>query len=116
MKKLLLIIGVLGIIISCSDDNDSNEIEIDGTFTHQISDCDNSTNPEINYCTEYLWFNDDSTANIMFGGSDYGQKFSYNQNGDIIEFIIEVEPFSFKIESESVLIRIEDNEVWNKTE
>jgi len=96
MKKLLLIIGVLGIIISCSDDNDSNVIEIDGT--------------------EHIWFNDNSSANIMYGGVDYGIKFNYKQKGDIIEFITEDQPFSFRIESESVLIRIEDNEVWTKTE
>ncbi|MBJ2175880.1 hypothetical protein JBL43_16620 [Aureibaculum sp. A20] len=115
MKKILLILSVIGIMISCSDDNDSNEMEIDGTFTHRISDCDNSTNLEIN-CVEHIWFNDNSSANIMYGGIDYGIKFNYKINGDVIEFITENEPFSFRIESESVLIRIEDNEVWTKTE
>lgn len=115
MKKILLTISILGILTSCSESNDLSIIEIDGTFIHQIADCDNSTNPMEN-CTEYIWFNDSSTANIMLGGADYGQKFNYNQNGDIIEFITVNEPISFKIESESVLIRVEDNEVWNKAE
>tara|TARA_R110001583_G_scaffold167424_1_gene320202 strand:- start:2763 stop:3110 length:348 start_codon:yes stop_codon:yes gene_type:complete len=115
MKKVLLIFSVLGILISCSDNDDLSNIEIDGTFIHKIANCDNSTNPEEN-CDEYIWFNDSSTANIMFGGADFGQKFSYTQNGDIIKFMTKNEPFSFKIESESILIRIEDNEVWNKTE
>ena len=118
MKKILLIVTVIGILTSCSRKNDLDNLVIDGTFSHQIPDCEFSGNTEEN-CIEILWFNDDSSANIMFGGSDYGIKLNYNRKGDIIKFASFSETnvtFSFKIESENVLIRIEDNEIWHKEE
>jgi hypothetical protein len=116
MKKTFLIITVIGILISCSDKNDLDNIVIDGTFFHQIPDCEYSGNPE-ELCTELIYFNDNATANIIFGGADFGLRYNYLRNDDIIELTPEYgsgPTFSFKIQSESVLIRFEDNEIWNK--
>jgi hypothetical protein len=69
---------------SCSKDS-SPSIDINGTFIHNISDCDNSNNPEEN-CSEHIWFNDNSTATIMFGGNDFGTLLTYKIINNQIDF------------------------------
>jgi hypothetical protein len=115
MKNLYFLLVCFLTFTSCSKDS-SPSIDFNGTFIHNIADCDNSNNPEEN-CSEYIWFNDDSTASIMFGGSDFGisvpykiinnQIDFYNDNGTITEI-------SFKIIDNKTLERIEDGAIFSK--
>ncbi len=114
--RSILSLFLIGFSISCLHDIDIQNTEINGTFVHKITDCDNSANPEES-CTEYVWFNDNSTANIMIGGIDYGTRVTYKLINNRIDFYytngIKAE-LSFEIKNEMTLIRIEDNEIWNK--
>ena len=119
MKKVYLILFISLIFISCSKSDNANEsFEINGRFTHSISDCDNSGNPEIN-CVEFIEFIDNSTVDVLIGGGDIVFRTNYQLNKDKIEFE-EVGglnfSISFNIQNESTLDRIEDGEIWLKTE
>ncbi len=118
MKKLLLTLSFFGILTSCSDNSNLDNIEISGTFIHQIPNCDNSQNPEEG-CVELVWFNDNSMANLMVGGCDFGINTTYSRTGDKIYFTYETglkATISFKIQSDTVLVQIENNQIWNKEE
>lgn len=116
MKKVQFLIISIIVLISCSDDNSLNDLEITGVFLHQIPNCDNSGNPEEN-CWEQVWFGDNMKATLSYGGSDYGVSVDVLRKGNKIEFVYESgikAEVSFKIMNEDSLMRIEDNEVWDK--
>lgn len=115
MKNLYILLICFLIFTSCSKDS-SPSIDINGTFTHTLLNCVNSTNPEIN-CIEYIWFDDNSTATIMFGGSDFGISTTYTLINNRIDFYYDTgvkSELSFKIINETTLKRIDNDNVWLK--
>lgn len=116
MRKILLNISVLVFLISCSENNDINSIEIDGTFVHQIENCDNSNNPERN-CTEFIEFNKSGNVNVLIGGGDMMFSTNYSINNSKVEFEKSLGlnfDISFNIIDDTRLERIEDGEIWTK--
>lgn len=115
MKNLYILLVCFLIFNSCSKDS-SPSIDINGTFIHNIADCDNSNNPEEN-CSEYIWFNDESTASIMFGGSDFGISATYSVINNRIDLYYDngvQSEISFEIINEVTLKRIDNDNVWLK--
>jgi uncharacterized protein (UPF0333 family) len=117
MKNFYSVLFLTFLLVSCSK-SDSSTFEINGTFTHTLLNCDNSTNTEIN-CTEYVWFNDNSTATIMPDGSDFGISTTYTITNNRIDFYYEngvKSELSFEITNETTLTRIDNDDVWLKVE
>ncbi len=116
MKRIILILVLIGISTACNNDIEITNHDIEGEFTHAIANCDNSDNPELN-CIEHLWLNHDSTGSIMYGGIDYATKITYSISGNIITMNYpngnKVE-FSLEIENKDTLIRLDNNDVWIK--
>jgi len=115
MKNLSFFIILILVLFSCSK-NYSPSFDINGTFTHNITDCENSKNLEEN-CNEYIWFNDDSKDSIMFGGIDYGIPVTYKIINNQIDFYNNngtKSEISFKIIDENNLKQIENNSIWLK--
>jgi hypothetical protein len=113
MKNRILFLMLIGFLMSCSK---INNVNINGRFTHQINNCDNEGNNEIN-CTEFIEFIDDSTVNILIGGGDIVFRTNYQTNDNKI--ILEQTDFlnaniSFNIKNKTTLNRIENSEVWEK--
>jgi hypothetical protein len=120
MKSKYLILLVTLVCISCSntDDDLSNSNVFEGRYTHEISNCDNSGNPEIN-CIEFIEFIDESKVDVLIGGGDMVIRTNYLLDKKTIklEKVLELNfDVSFNIQDEETLIRIEDNELWLKTE
>lgn len=121
MKNFHSVLFLCILLTSCSksDTNNGNSFEINGTFTHALVNCDNSsTDTEIS-CTEYVWFNDNSTATIMSDGSDFGTSATYTITNNQIEFYYETgvkSELSFEITKETTLTRIDNNDLWLKVE
>tara|TARA_B110000902_G_scaffold10489_1_gene12696 strand:- start:854 stop:1201 length:348 start_codon:yes stop_codon:yes gene_type:complete len=114
MKNRILILMLIGFMVSCSNNNDTNEsFEINGRFTHLINDCDNGGDSEIN-CIEFI---NDSTVDVLIGGGDIVFRTNYQINDDKIIFEqtggLNFD-ISFNIQNETTINRIEDNEVWEK--
>lgn len=118
MKKWIpvLFLGVL--LVSCVKE-DANLLQVNlagATFTHDIPNCDNEGNYEIN-CTEFVKFIDKSRADVLVGGSDIISRLSYElseekiilDQGDGIDFDI-----SFKVQDEQTIVRMEDGSIWRK--
>lgn len=115
MKNLYILLVCFLIFTSCSKDS-SPSIDIDSTFTHIIPNCPNSANLEIG-CTEYIWFEDNSRATIIFGGSDFGVSANYKVIINRIYLYYDngvKSEISFEIINESTLKRIENGNVWLK--
>lgn len=105
----------IGLLVSCSK-NDSEFVEINGRYLHEIPNCDNSEDPEIN-CVESVQFIGNSQAEILIGGGDIGYRVNYQLKGKKIEFKYEngnSVDLSFNIENETTIIRIENNEIWKR--
>lgn len=107
---------VLLLACSDSDDNSTAEIVVDGQYFHQIPDCDNRGNPEIN-CTEFVNFRDDTNVDILIGGGDIVAQATYRREGNTI--VIEQGEgatfgVNFEILSTERLRRIEDQSIWEK--
>lgn len=123
MRSLILFLMFIGFIVSCSNDNDTNErfeirerLEINGLFTHQISDFDSLVNPEFNYI-QFVKFNDDSTVDVLMNGGDivFSTKYQIKDNKIIFEQTGGLNfDISFNIQNETTLKRIEKDEVWKK--
>jgi hypothetical protein len=117
MKKKVLILMFIGFITSCSNNNDINKsFEINGRFTHQISDCDNGGNPEIN-CIGVIEFLNDTAVDVLIGGGDivFRTKYQLNENKIELEQMEGLNfDITFNIQNETTLNRIEDNGVWEK--
>ena len=113
--KLVFIFSAL-VLLSCANDDASKLPEVNGRYTHEIPNCDNTTNPEIN-CTEFMEFINGSQVDLLYGGGDVAYRFSYN----IIEDIISLEgaptssfKVSFEILDSDTLIRTDTKDVWKK--
>ncbi|QVY66487.1 hypothetical protein [Polaribacter sp. Q13] len=107
-------------MISCSsnDDDNSENFEINGEFNHTITGCDNTDNLEIN-CVEFIKFIDETNVSLLIDGSDI----VYIGNYEIIDDKINIETtdnlninISFIIQDGITLKRIENNDIWVKSE
>jgi len=113
--NLFLSFVIIG-ITSCSKNEDVNNFELNGKYTHLLEDCDNSNNPEIN-CTEFIDFNDQGIVNVLIGGGDIIYQTKYNSNESKVA--LEQSPglnfnITFTIIDDTTLQRIEDGEIWIK--
>lgn len=108
------------VVFSCSNDDDPKNLKISGTFYYDFPNCDNSSNPEEN-CSEFVWFtNNETTAVIMTGGSDFGLPVNYELiDNTEIHFYYSTgnkAEVSFRIINNETLERLENNNIWNKKE
>lgn len=108
----------LFIFLSCNEDECClpPEVELSGRFVHEIPDCDNSENSEIN-CTEWLEFVNGSEVDILYGGNDIAQRFTYTQG---VDFIALEGPATssfrvmFIIKDSTTLERKDNGDIWNR--
>ena len=114
------VLSILGFLVSCEEKECcvSPEIELWGKFSHEITNCDNSSNSEVN-CMGWFEFLDAKEVNIVYGGSDIVHRFEYEQKENILH--LEGPPSSsfkpsFEITDANTLIRLDNQEVWKKTE
>lgn len=116
-RKLTLIFSVL-VVLSCENDDTSRLPEINGRYTHDIPDCDNTANPEIN-CTEFMELINDSEVDLLYGGGDIVHRFSYTRKGNILDLqgpMTSSFKVSFTIKDSRTLIRVDNGDVWVKSE
>lgn len=119
MKKALSLLAAVVIIFSCERTECcfNPTIELQGRFTHELPDCDNSDNPEIN-CTEWLEFVNGSEVDISYGGFDIIQRFDYLIK-DTNMLYLEGPPTSsfkaiFTILDSKTLVRLDTEDIWKK--
>ena len=119
MKSTFLILVLSLFFFSCSNNNESDaSSKISGRYTHQIPNCDNTQNPEIN-CIEFINFIDNSTADVLTGGGDLiiRTKYHIDNNKIALEQVGGLNfAISFNIQDKSTLNRIEDDGIWFKKE
>lgn len=92
------------------------KFELEGRFTHEIPDCDNQGNPEMN-CTEWLEIINSSEVDILYGGGDIVQRFTYTRGADFISLegplTSSFRP-TFIIKDSSTLERSDNGDIWQK--
>ena len=117
MKTSIFLFVIAGsVLISCSSDepDESNPaIEMNERYIHERSNCDNSGNFEIN-CTEFVDFIDNSSVDVLIGGGDIVKRLNYRRSGGLVKIENGDCEITFEIQSQSVLFRIEDSEIWKK--
>jgi len=118
MHKVLLSYILFGVaLISCEKQVCCDVLsELSGRFEHEIPNCDNSDNPEIN-CTEWLEFVNGSEVDILYGGTDIVQRFTYTREMDFVS--LQGPPTSsflvtFIIKDASTLERSDNGDIWVK--
>jgi len=117
MKNLVFILFFALTLVSCSKE-DNASFDINGTFNHEILNCDNSNNPEMN-CVSFIKFMDSLTVSALIGGGDIVYSTNYTIDGDTIIFEKSSElnyDISFKIINETTLKRIQDDAIFLKEE
>lgn len=116
--KYLFFLFFPALFFSCSkEDANSEKIPvIGGRFVHEFENCDNSENPEIN-CAEYIYFIDESTADILLGGDDMIFRVDYYRSNNRISIEQTAginRSVSFQIDNKETLIRLEDGTTWKR--
>lgn len=118
MKKPIIFSLLILLFGSCNRTECCVQPNIDllGKFTHLIPNCNNNANAEIN-CTEWLEFVNDTEVDILYGGADIVQRFTYIQGIDFIS--LEGPPTSsfkpiFIIKNPSTLERKDNGDIWQK--
>lgn len=117
---LRLILITLISAVGCSESEEAllAEFYFTGRYTHELTNCDNTTTAEVN-CTEFLEFLNASEADILYGGSDIIYRVSYHvQGSDLIldttnDLGIEL---AFLIYNDNTLIRLDNNDIWLRVE
>lgn len=117
---LLLTILVFVIATSCEKKAccANLEIELLGRFAHQMPDCNNSDESEIN-CTEWLEFVNDTKVDILYGGGDIVYRFGYERKENMLHLEGESTSsfrVSFEIVDAETLVRTDTNDIWKKVE
>lgn len=116
MRTLLLLMCIIFISVSCTDDDDNAPIviSISGTFIHDIPGCVIDTMEEAS-CTESASFDSNSQVSIVYGGSDLVTVFTYRQVGSGIVVLSEA-AYGFDLKFEVIdavtLKNITDDELW----
>ncbi|MGI9551251.1 MAG: hypothetical protein ACR2MT_08635 [Aurantibacter sp.] len=118
MGKIFYYLSILTLFVSCSDNDDAINIQIGNRFTHELPDCDNSGNAEIN-CTEFLEIRTNGEADLLYGGGDIIRRFKYRIDGNTL--YLEQEPtssfalpFTFMILGNENLERSDNGDIWIK--
>ena len=118
MKKLSSLLIIVCILAACSvtDTTPSKSFELPALFIHEIPNCDNGGNPEIN-CTEFMTLSENSSADILIGGGDVIVSTNYTIDNNTIK--VEQAPgltsnISFRIEDSLTITRIETQEIWQR--
>lgn len=116
MRSIFLFFTFL-VLLSCEEkDCCVNPLWLSGRFVHEIPECDNSGNPEVN-CTEWLEFVNASEVDILYGGIDIVQRFTYTQDEDSISLegpaTSSFKPV-FLILDPSTLERKDNGDIWKK--
>lgn len=114
----MLLVFTFFIVVSCEEKDCcvNPEIELQGKFSHEIPNCDNSDNPEIN-CTEWLEFVDAKEVDISYGGGDIVYRFTYVREGNILSLEGEATSsfrVSFEVVDSRTLSRTDTNDIWKK--
>ncbi|MDO5974110.1 hypothetical protein [Flavivirga jejuensis] len=120
MKKLNLILLSFLVLVSCSNDDDSSpSLNINGTYTYSIPNCDNGGNYEI-HCELFVIFVNDTQVNpISITGGDIVYQTDYTINNNVVKFNKSSDfnfDVSFEIIDNTTLKRIEDSTIWVKSE
>jgi hypothetical protein len=112
----LVVVGLLFVFCERTDCCPNPEMELEGVFTHAIPDCGNTNNPEIN-CTEWLEFVNEAEANLLYGGGDMVQRFTYTLESDVISLqgplTSSFRPV-FLIKNRTTLERMDNGDLWIK--
>ncbi|OEK01044.1 hypothetical protein BFP97_05770 [Roseivirga sp. 4D4] len=117
MKKSYFVLSVLIVLIgvtSCEEETTS--ALVGSRFTHEVPNCDNTGNPEMN-CVEWVEFTSGTEVSILAGGGDIVMNGNYSVNGS--QIIIDLGTtssfnISFEIIDAGSIRRIEDSSVWTK--
>lgn len=118
MQHIKLLLVSVCFLFSCEEKDCcvNPQLELSGRFEHEIPDCDNSDNLEVN-CTEWLEFVNASEVDMLFGGNDIIQRFTYTQEMDLITFqgpaTSSFMPV-FLIRDPSTLERKDNGDIWKK--
>ena len=116
-RSIFLILSVF-LTFSCEEKDCcvNSQLEISGRFEHELLDCDNLDNPEIN-CTEWLQFINDSEVDVLYGGTDIIQRFTYTRGADFISLegpaTSSFRPV-FIVRDQSTLERKDNGDIWSK--
>lgn len=116
MKKLSLLLIVFSIVACDSDDSNPLPVNPEGSFSHEIPDCDPATVPEMN-CTEIMMFDDDDTVKLLLGGSDLIILAEYWIEEDTLTVLRRggfYFPIDFLIRDPKTLVNIDTEEIWRK--
>ncbi len=120
ISSSLFLIVLWVILISCERTECciNPQIILEGKFAHQIPDCENTNNPEIN-CIEWLEFVNESEVDILYGGRDIVQRFTYTHGSDVITLqgplTSSFRPV-FTIKNHTTLERMDNGDLWLKEE
>ena len=118
MIRFLVSLLVIGLGLGCSNDatDPIETIPVEGRYLHEIPDCDNQGNPEIN-CIEFADFRDENSVDVLIGGGDIVAQATYVRNGNTIT-IQQGEGtnfgISFEVLSTTELLRQEDQSICTK--
>ena len=118
MRKILFLAVFLTLSVRCERTECcvQPKIELQGRFMQEIPNCENEGNPEIN-CTEWLEFVNTSEVDILYGGGDTVQRFTYTQGADSISLqgpsTSSFRP-TFSIRDASTLERNDNGDIWKK--
>ncbi len=121
MGKYILIGVITVLIISCERTECcvNPNLKLQGRFTHELPDCDNNDNPEIN-CTEWLEFVNGNEVDITYGGGDIIYRFGYViQDNSILNLegpTTSSFKVQFKIRDSKTLVRLDGEDIWKKVE
>ena len=116
MKKYLPFLLLAGLLVCCAqgDGDNFNQISnINSRFTHDIPNCANAAQFEIN-CTEFIEFIDDLRVLALLGGGNILMQMHYKQVGDYIIMEGHNLQLIFKVQDESTLLNTSDNATWQK--
>ncbi|SDD85315.1 hypothetical protein SAMN05421636_102113 [Pricia antarctica] len=121
MGKYIFIGVIAGLIMSCERTECcvNPNLELQGRFTHELPNCDNGDNPEIN-CIEWLEFINENEVDISYGGIDVVRRFDYVIKDSNVLYL-EGPPTSsfkgrFKIMDLKTLVRLDAEDIWKKAE
>lgn len=110
--KIILHTLVFLSILSCS----GNDITVTGRYIHQLANCNNGGNPEIN-CTEFMDFIDDQNVDLLMGGGDIVERSQYSIDGDLITIQLTSDipaSISLQMDTDTTLIQIGNQKIWIK--
>ena len=116
MKLGVSFFVILVAVFSCSDNDDTIIFSAGDRYIHEIMNCDNTGNPEMN-CTEWLEFINGSEMDIIYGGTDIIQRFTYRLQSNSLS--IEGPSTSsfrvdFLIRDSNTLERKDNGDIWSK--